>query len=374
MPTDYARLPPLRDEFKLRLKISGKGPQDYLPTVIVGKTVRQPNLFIMSSPLKSDKLISAVKQRIDEPYFSKRRHHKDPSKVEAITKVRTLLCVTEVPVVFRYTVRHRRKFACVLMQMEGDLSTLQETRELNMRQRRWLELLKDYDTNIQYHPGKANVVADALSRKSGMIACFDSIILRDLERWSVWTMCTRFCAAIEGQYEDRDLTLSYRTKKLKGTTLCVPNDQELREKVIDGSHSNEADSGNICLHVMNLSAGQNWNTRLRLHGTPTSIESDRDPKIFSVLERITESLGNSSKFHDSNFTSKRWSSERTIQTLEDMLRGMWLEWTGSWRIFMLWMEFATIIVGNLASGSTFRCFCMVENAESTYLMDGSVSV
>ena len=35
-----------------------------------------------------------------------------------------------------------------------------------MRQRRWLELIKDYDLNIQYHPGKANIVEDALSRRS----------------------------------------------------------------------------------------------------------------------------------------------------------------------------------------------------------------
>jgi hypothetical protein len=38
--------------------------------------------------------------------------------------------------------------------------------DLNMRQRRWLELIKDYDLEVHYHPSKTNVVADALSRKA----------------------------------------------------------------------------------------------------------------------------------------------------------------------------------------------------------------
>ena len=44
-------------------------------------------------------------------------------------------------------------------------------RDLNMRQRRWMEFLEDYDFTLHYHPGKANVVADALNRKSrGVLA------------------------------------------------------------------------------------------------------------------------------------------------------------------------------------------------------------
>ncbi|RVW84874.1 Retrovirus-related Pol polyprotein from transposon 17.6 [Vitis vinifera] len=47
-----------------------------------------------------------------------------------------------------------------------NLKHLFSQKELNMRQRRWIELLKDYDCIIQYHPRKANVVVDALSKKS----------------------------------------------------------------------------------------------------------------------------------------------------------------------------------------------------------------
>ena len=67
---------------------------------------------------------------------------------------------------------------CQIFTDHKSLKCLFTQKELNLRQRRWMELLKDYDCTIDYHPCKANVVADALSRKStGSLAYMQTIQL-----------------------------------------------------------------------------------------------------------------------------------------------------------------------------------------------------
>ncbi|KAL4013707.1 hypothetical protein IC575_025890 [Cucumis melo] len=123
-------------------------------------------------------------------------------------------------------------------------------KELNMRQRRWLELVKDYDCEILYHPGKANVVADALSRKvshSAALITRQAPLLRDLERAEI-----AVSRIIDAQSNDpylvekrglaeagqtTEFSLSADGGLLFERRLCVPSDSAVKTELLSEAHS-----------------------------------------------------------------------------------------------------------------------------------------
>jgi hypothetical protein len=75
---------------------------------------------------------------------------------------------------------------CQVYTNHKSLKYIFTQKDLNFRQRRWLELIKDYDLEIHYHPGKANLVADALSQKEhvhvAIVAQLPDELVEDFER------------------------------------------------------------------------------------------------------------------------------------------------------------------------------------------------
>jgi hypothetical protein len=69
---------------------------------------------------------------------------------------------------------------CEVFSDHKSLKYIFTQNDLNMRQRRWLELIKDYNLSLQYHPGKANVLADALSHKVYMNCLSTEELPKDL--------------------------------------------------------------------------------------------------------------------------------------------------------------------------------------------------
>jgi hypothetical protein len=77
-----------------------------------------------------------------------------------------------------YLIGHR----CEIYSDDKSLKYIFTQNDLNLQQRQWLELIKDYDLEINYHPGKANVVADALSRTKYCNATFAKRMQPELRR------------------------------------------------------------------------------------------------------------------------------------------------------------------------------------------------
>ncbi|GAU49453.1 hypothetical protein TSUD_407400 [Trifolium subterraneum] len=329
-----------------------------------------------------------------------------------------------------------------------------------MRQRRWMEYLKDFDFELNYHPGKANVVADALSRK----ALYASEILihqcelyekfRDMNLSVTYRKGGVKLNRIEltcdlrstiGSAQEKDLDLQRRIGKPEftvaddgviqfGSRICVPNDAELKRLILEEAHKsgfsihpgstkmyhdlkknywwpnmkNEiAEFVSRCIvcqqvkiehqkpagplqsleipkwkweHItMDFVTGLPRNQKgedsiwvivdrltksthfigvkstykashyaeifleeiVKLHGVPLSIVSDRDPTFTSHFWRaFQKAMGTRLRMSTSNHPQTDGQSERTIQTLEDMLRACVLEDGGNWSKHLHLVEFA----------------------------------
>ena len=341
---------------------------------------------------------------------------------------------------------------CRIFTYHKSLQYIFTQKELNLRQRRWLELIKDYDCTIEYHPGKANVVADALSRRpesslshmrsgylpqlvdlralgvilevedsGALLATFhvrpllvDQILAGQSQDPQMIKLKEEIEKGKKAEFQIRDDGMI-----VKGQRMCVPEYGELKRDIMEEAHSSayamhpgstkmyrtlkehywwngmkkeiagfvsrcltcqqvkaehQRPAGKIQLLpipvwkwekiTMDFVTGLPWTQRqhdaiwvivdrltksahfllvnvkdsleklaklyvdeiVRLHGVPVSIVSDRDPRFTSRFwPSLQTALGTRLHFSTTFHPQTDGQSERTIQTLEDMLRACVME-------------------------------------------------
>ncbi|KAJ9557090.1 hypothetical protein OSB04_011704 [Centaurea solstitialis] len=244
-----------------------------------------------------------------------------------------------------------------------------------MRQRWWLDVVKDYDCEILYHPGKANVVADALNRKA------HSAVMRvPLMRLTVMTLLLELVknSQVEAAKVENLFVTDSRGILTRSGRVWVPVSCEARQTLLDEAHKSK-----FSIHpgATKIAPEASWEvaafgyTRLEVivdrltkgdhliainessspekladiyvrevvarHGVPVTMISDQDMRFTSRIKFVFhEDLGTRLRFSTVFHPQTDGQSERTIQTLENMLRACMLDFGGSWDTYLPLAEFS----------------------------------
>ncbi|GKA53153.1 reverse transcriptase domain-containing protein [Tanacetum coccineum] len=237
-----------------------------------------------------------------------------------------------------------------------------DQKELNMCQRRWIELFSDYDCEIRYHPGKVNVVADALSRKERVkpkrVRVMSMTIQSSLKEKllgshneaiktmimdEAHTMRNSIHPGADKMYYDlRDIYWWPVMKKKIATHDKITMDFITKLPRSSGGYDTIwviVDRFTKSAHFLAKREDYSMEMLSRLyideivarHGVHVSIIFDQDGRFTSRFwQTLQKALGTQLDMSTAYHPQTDGQSEHTIQTLDDMLRACMIDFGGSW--------------------------------------------